>query len=232
MDALKLNLYQETAVYRNPVTAEIIESYPLPPPSTILGLIHQLIGAKEMIPDIDISIQGNHGALIRDYQHYKKGDSIRPYPIIVNALNDMKLIIHVKAAEPLLTRIEDAFHSPPYYPYLGRAEDLLKVEGIRRVSCEEIETDEDEILTPCYIRKELADAIGVSGVLFRLATYYQFENVRIGGKDCKVRCFEWCDYMYIERDYIDRKSKLIVDTDADKGEKVWWCMPNHGRLKI
>lgn len=223
MEALKIKLFQEIAVYRNPITMEVIETYPLPAPSTVLGLIHQLLGAKETIPNINISIQGSYDALLRDYQHYKKGDSPRPYPIVVNALNNINLTLHIKTDETVLRRIEDAFHSPPYYPYLGRAEDLLKVEDVKRVLGEWIEADEEEIRTPCYVRKELAESYSLNGMLFRLPTYYQFEDVLIGKRVRKVRNFEWHDYIYVERDYIDKKSKIIIDSD---GDKVWWCMPN------
>lgn len=223
MEVLKVKIFQETAVYRNPITMEVIETYPLPAPSTVLGLIHQLIGAKETIWGIDVSIQGEYDALLRDYQLYKKGDREIRYPIVVNALNGVNLVLHIKADESVLARIEDAFHSPPYYPYLGRAEDLLKVEDVKKVSCEEIETDEEEIKMPCYIRREFAEASGITGVLFRLPTYYQFEEVIIGKRVRKVRNFEWHDYIYVERDYIDKKSKIIIDSD---GDKVWWCMPN------
>ncbi len=226
MEVLKVSLFQETAVYRNPITMEVIESYPLPPPSTVLGLIHQLLGAKETIPGMNISIQGDYDALLRDYQHYKKGDSPRPYPIIVNALNGVNLILHIKADESVLARIEEAFQAPPYYPYLGRAEDLLKVKDIKRTSCEEIETDEEALRIPCYIRKDVADSLDMSGVLFRLPTYYQFEEVLIGKRVHKVRNFEWYDYIYIERADIEKKSRIIIDGDGDNGDKVWWCMPN------
>jgi CRISPR-associated protein Cas5t len=223
MEALKIKLFQEIAVYRNPITMEVIETYPLPAPSTVLGLIHQLLGAKETIPDINISIQGGYDALLRDYQHYKKGDSPRPYPIIVNALNNVNLTLHIMTNETVLARIEDAFHSPPYYPYLGRAEDLLKVEDVKRVSYEGVEVDEEKIRMPCYVRKDLAESYSLNGILFRLPTYYQLEEVLIGKRVRKVRNFKWHDYIYVERDYIDKKSKIIIDSN---GDKVWWCMPN------
>lgn len=223
MEVIKVKLYQETAVYRNPITMEVIETYPLPAPSTVLGLIHQLLRAKNTIGGINISIQGGYDALLRDYQHYKKGDSPRPYPIVVNALSSVNLTLHIMTNETVLARIEDAFHSPPYYPYLGRAEDLLKVEDVKRVSYEGVEVDEEEIRMPCYVRKELAESYSLNGILFRLPTYYQFEEVLIGKRVRKVRNFKWYDYIYVERDYIDKKSKIIIDSD---GDKVWWCMPN------
>ena len=49
MQSLKVKLYQEVAVYRNPITMEVIESFPLPPPSTVLGLVQSLLAEREPI---------------------------------------------------------------------------------------------------------------------------------------------------------------------------------------
>ena len=155
MKALKVKLYQETAVYRNPVTMEVIESFPLPPPSTILGLLHNLIEAKETIPDIDLSIQGNYGSLMRDYQWYKKLErgkqAVTNYPIVVNALNEVELTIHIKASALVLEKLYYALLAPPYFMHLGRAEDIVKFKEVKFVQLEPEEAE--EIKTPAYIPK-------------------------------------------------------------------------------
>lgn len=231
MEVLKVKLFQEVAVYRNPITMEVIETYPLPAPSTILGLLHQLLGERKTIPNIDVSIQGQYDALLRDYQHYKKGggETTARYPIIVNALNNVSLVIHIKAEKSILEGLEDAFHSPPYYPYLGRAEDLLKIEGIKVVTCEERDVAEEKIEVPCYIRKDIADSFNLNGIPLRLPTYYEFEEVKIGKNSRKIRNFQWLDYIYVERDNIENVGRIYFD---EEGDKIWWCMPNLTHQKI
>lgn len=228
MEVLKVKLFQEVAVYRNPITMEVIETYPLPAPSTVLGLIHQLLGVKETIPNINVSIQGEYGALLRDYQHYKKFGSNRPYPIIVNALNDVKLTIHISTGKTILEGLKDVFHSPPYYPYIGRAEDLLKIEGVKIVTCEEREIAEEKIEVPCYIRKDIADSFNLNGIPLKLPTYYKFEEIKIGKEIRKIRNFQWLDYLYVEMDYIEKQGRIYFD---EEGDKIWWCMPNPARQK-
>ncbi len=231
MEVLKVKLFQEVAVYRNPITMEVIETYPLPAPSTVLGLIHQLLGMKETIPNINVSIQGQYDALLRDYQHYKKGsgETFDRYPIIVNALNNVNLTVHVKAEKPILERLEDAFHSPPYYPYLGRAEDLLKVEKVKRLNCEDKEIEVEQINIPCYIRKEIADSFNLNGIPLKLPGYYSFEDVKIGKNTRKIRNFQWLDYIYVEKDNIEENGRITFDEEEDK---VWWCMPNQAHRRI
>lgn len=229
MKILKVKLFQEVAVYRNPITMEVIETYPLPAPSTILGLIHQLLGARETISNINVSIQGEYGALLRDYQHYKKGETEQRYPIIVNALHDVNLTIHICAERIVLERLKDVFHSPPYYPYLGRAEDLLKIESIKTVTCREMEVAEEKIEVPCYIRKDIADSFNLNGIPLKLPTYYKFEEVKIGKEIRKIRNFQWFDYIYVERDNIENAGRIYFD---EEGDKVWWCMQNPPHQKI
>lgn len=228
MEVLKVKLFQEVAVYRNPITMEVIETYPLPAPSTVLGLIHQLLGARETIPNINVSIQGEYGALLRDYQHYKKGETEQRYPIIVNALNDVRLTIHISAEKTILEELKYAFHSPPYYPYLGRAEDLLKVESVKIVTCGERDVAEEKIEVPCYIRKDIVDSFNLNGIPLKLPTYYIFEAVKIGKEFRKIRNFQWLDYLYVERDNIENAGRIYFD---EEGDKIWWCMPNPARQK-
>ena len=72
MELLKAKLYQETAVYRIPFSLEIVESYPLPTPCTVNGMIHSLLGADSLIPGLSFSIQGSHNGIMEDYQWYRR----------------------------------------------------------------------------------------------------------------------------------------------------------------
>src|SRR3979409_2054829 len=92
--ALRVKLFQNTAVYRNPTSSEIIESYPLPPPSTILGLISSMVREMELPEsEFNIAIQGRYKSIFRDYQWYIKfaENGNKRYPIVVNNLIDLNL---------------------------------------------------------------------------------------------------------------------------------------------
>jgi CRISPR-associated protein Cas5t len=221
MKALKVKLYQETAVYRNPVTMEVIESFPLPPPSTILGFLHNLVKARETIPGIESSIQGTYSSMMRDYQWYKKHEkgkaTVINYPIVVNALNGVRLTIHIKAGDSVLEKLYDALLSPPYFMHLGRAEDIVKFEGARIVQLEPKEAQ--EIKTPAYIPLDVAKRLGLTGILYRLPTYYSFKEIAIGKETKKVREFEWKDYYYVESGELEEGTKHLQD---EEGDLVWW----------
>ncbi|MEO0290627.1 MAG: CRISPR-associated protein Cas5 [candidate division WOR-3 bacterium] len=77
MKALKIKLYQPVANYRPHYSMQVRHSYPLPPPSAVIGLIHRVLGMKsgntyrdegETIKGLDVAILGKYGGIGWDYQ--------------------------------------------------------------------------------------------------------------------------------------------------------------------
>jgi len=46
MQCLRLKLYTPTGIFKNPLSIKGIEVYPLPPYSTIIGLIYRAMGRR------------------------------------------------------------------------------------------------------------------------------------------------------------------------------------------
>lgn len=65
MKALRLRIHQSSANYKKEETVDNKMTYPLPPPSTIIGAIHAACGYKEYHP-MDISIQGRYESMHRE----------------------------------------------------------------------------------------------------------------------------------------------------------------------
>ncbi len=226
MELLKVKLYQETAVYRIPFSLEIVESYPLPTPCTVNGMIHSLLGADGLIPGLRFSIQGSHNGIMEDYQWYKKmapavggAYSETKRPMVVNVLNGVTLTVHIASKDrSLLDKILKVLDCPPYYPFLGRAEDLVEIvsAGFVQVNDPEIE---EEYGQPAFVPKQMADSLGISGTLQRLPLTYSYRGVLQQGKKkaspSVIREFEWGDYFYIERPNIE---EARID---EEGDPVW-----------
>ncbi|MCM8803194.1 MAG: CRISPR-associated protein Cas5 [Candidatus Omnitrophica bacterium] len=77
MNTLKIKLYQSFANYRPHYSMQVRHSYPLPPPSAVLGLVHMVLGMKpgetykdegETIKGMDVAILGRYGGIGWDYQ--------------------------------------------------------------------------------------------------------------------------------------------------------------------
>lgn len=77
MKTVRIELYQPFANYRPHYSMQVRHSYPLPPPSAVLGLIHRVLGMKpgikykekgETIKGLDMAILGRYGGIGWDYQ--------------------------------------------------------------------------------------------------------------------------------------------------------------------
>ena len=158
MKVVKLTARQTLASYRKPSSMQIKESYPLPPYSTVIGMIHSACGYEEYV-DMDISIQGSYHSKINDlytrYEfkpgYYEKGrhsieiksnnyksTGLVAGPANVELLTNVKLVIHIKPkSENKVTEIYEGLKKPKEYLSLGRREDLLVIETVEIVDIEE-----------------------------------------------------------------------------------------------
>lgn len=66
-NAVKINLYQNMVNYKTPTSFQLKESYPLPPPSTVIGMVHYICGFKEY-QNMKVSVQGEYFSKINDFQ--------------------------------------------------------------------------------------------------------------------------------------------------------------------
>lgn len=62
MKAIRIHIKQSSANYRREETVKCRMTYPLPPPSTVVGALHKACGYMEYHP-MDIGIQGQYGSL-------------------------------------------------------------------------------------------------------------------------------------------------------------------------
>ncbi len=71
MKAIRLKLYQNLVNYKKPTSFQLKETYPLPPYSTVIGMVHNLCEYTEY-HDMDISIQGKYYSKVNDlYTRYE-----------------------------------------------------------------------------------------------------------------------------------------------------------------
>lgn len=78
--AIKIECYQNMVNYKKPISISFQESYPLPPYSTVIGMIHKACGFKENYIPMKISIQGTSSSSISNmYTKYFFGIQFEPY---------------------------------------------------------------------------------------------------------------------------------------------------------
>ena len=162
MKAVKLKLYQNMVNYKVPTSFQLKESYPLPPYSTIIGMVHSLCDFKEYKP-MKISISGSYFSKVNDlYTRYefKNGNpfemgrhqlNVNGYGInrgvaTTELLVDVNLTIHIipkDQSEEFLNTIFEAFKYPREYPSLGRREDIVLIKDVKIVDVEKKKLEKD-----------------------------------------------------------------------------------------
>lgn len=201
------------------------ETYPLPPPSTVSGFLHNLLGATEYIP-MRLSIQGTYESITNNLQTlYKFGKrrkdrtywavvgntSIQHNVFYSNLLVQVNLTIHIGASCEILNRLHEALLLPKEYPALGRWEDLVRIEKVFLVTVEEKEDSWNgiPIKSPIYIPRQEAINNNLQGINYRLNSFYEV----IDG----FKKWEMVEMFYVESGKI--YNKVLVDTE---GDIVFW----------
>lgn len=78
--AIKIECYQNMVNYKKPISISFQESYPLPPYSTVIGMIHKACGFEENYIPMKISIQGTSSSSVSNmYTKYFFGIQFEPY---------------------------------------------------------------------------------------------------------------------------------------------------------
>lgn len=166
MKAIRLKLKQNLVNYKLPASFKVRESYPLPPYSTVIGMVHNACNYTEYHP-MKVSVQGKYHSKVNDYKYFysfapgkierdrdyafitedEKGKKTGVYksPLIEELLVDVELLIHiVPHDENLIDEIYNAFKVPREYISLGRREDLVVIDEVKIVEVEEV--DEEQLI--------------------------------------------------------------------------------------
>lgn len=222
MRALKIKLYQETVCYKKPFAMKITETYPLPPYSTVNGLLHKLLGATSYIP-FSISIQGKHESVINNYQttYFYKKNTVTSMPMNSHALLGVELILHITAAQEILDSLYEKFRNLDEFISLGRKEDLVRLDAVEFVEVsryslggedneEEKTLEKRDIKYPIYIPniEEQEGIEDIPGIRYRLNSHY-LEN-------SPTRKWKKVDTLYVESGNILAQGEVYLDDTPDR----------------
>lgn len=169
MKAIRLECFQNMVNYRKPTSFLLKESYPLPPYSTVIGMIHAACNFTSYHP-MKISIQGtNAGSISELYTRYTFGNGTKyeegrhniclkddiDYGIY-RGIGYIELVCQNKMLFHIIPENEEDFDvilkglkKPAKFPSLGRYEDLLDIQKIEVVELNK--SDEAECKNDIYI---------------------------------------------------------------------------------
>ena len=188
--AIRVKCFQNLVNYKKP-SSFIKETFPLPPYSTVLGMIHAACGYTEFHP-MKLCIQGtNSGTVSELYTRYsfsagtkyeegrhqicvEDGERYGIFRGIANVelVCDNDMVIHVIPEEDDFEKVYNSLKYPPRYLSLGRYEDLLDIERVDIVNIHQ--EDEVEIKRDMYIPVSYGIELGDRrGTIYNLTKEYE-----------------------------------------------------------
>lgn len=189
--AIRVKCFQNLVNYKKPSSFIIKETFPLPPYSTVLGMIHAACGYTEFHP-MKLCIQGtNSGTVSELYTRYsfsagtkyeegrhqicvEDGERYGIFRGIANVelVCDNDMVIHVIPEEDDFEKVYNSLKYPPRYLSLGRYEDLLDIERVDIANIHQ--EDEVEIKRDMYIPVSYGIELGDRrGTIYNLTKEYE-----------------------------------------------------------
>ena len=189
--AIRVKCFQNLVNYKKPSSFIIKETFPLPPYSTVLGMIHAACGYTEFHP-MKLCIQGtNSGTVSELYTRYsfsagtkyeegrhqicvEDGERYGIFRGIANVelVCDNDMVIHIIPEEDDFEKVYNSLKYPPRYLSLGRYEDLLDIERVDIVNIHQ--EDEVEIKRDMYIPVSYGIELGDRrGTIYNLTKEYE-----------------------------------------------------------
>jgi len=148
---ISLKVEVPIACFRQSHAREYLETYPVPPPSTVYGMLLSLVGEVDRYKHCGVSLaiallsEPKQSIVIRIFHRYKERDIHDPSnirPDYQELLTDIQFIVWVKSgkdsSQPLLIeRLQEAFANPASICRfgglsLGESRDLINSVGLVR----------------------------------------------------------------------------------------------------
>lgn len=196
MTTIALKVEVPIACFRQSRAREYVETYPVPPPSTVYGMLLSLVGEVDRYKHCGVKLaialisQPEKSTVIRTFHRFKNKDihhASNARPDFQELLTNVEFVVWVnqgidKASPTLVERLQQAFANPASVNRfgglsLGESRDLvnsisLLPENYHGESLQWIVQDEDGLLTLPY----WVDHVGSKGTRWRR---YQLQESQV-----------------------------------------------------
>jgi len=202
---LFIEIFQPFAQYRNPFTFYYAQSYPLPPKSTVVGMLQNAVNdyyghelGIENWWNLKVSVHGGFESVFWNYQQlikgyveidktfrvvnqgkplYNEGFKSQRTPVYQQELFNGHLYIFIRGNEEVLKRIKNALSKPKKVLYLGRSEDIIFIKKIIFVDGESKTAKKSLWLTyPTYIKKNSFPIKNQKYPVYSIPVFVRFLN--------------------------------------------------------
>lgn len=174
-EIIKIDMWGRTAHFRIYGNQNFCDSYPLPPPSTMLGILREVLGERPPEP-LTMAIKGSFEGIFFDYRTFLSGTldsyskkelwvekivnrSVEAKPLFVKVLYKPCYTVFLHSPEHHNLYLSK-LNSPEGFVSLGRSEDLamLKATSVRAIRKEAKKRDKIKIEN-AYLPKKLYGSV-------------------------------------------------------------------------
>ncbi|MDP0505803.1 MAG: type I-B CRISPR-associated protein Cas5b [Fusobacterium sp. JB019] len=243
MKAIRLKLEQELVNYKVPTSFQLKETYPLPPYSTIIGMIHNLCGFEKYM-DMDISIQGYYNSKVNDlftryefkpgmkfekgrHQLETSGYGICRGIATTELLSEVELIIHIVPKDKnLISIIEKKLRNPLEYAALGRREDLAIIKEVKVVEVNKVELEENYEIKKNYCayipikwiksnKVYVNNNYNIKNTGTRYLLNKNYKKIELGKNKNKKEFRKWdkVEVLYSSNVFSSEENEILLDED-------------------
>jgi CRISPR-associated protein Cas5t len=237
MKAIRVKLYQNLVNYRKPTSFQLKETYPLPPYSTVIGMVHAACGFTQYHP-MKVSVQGRYYSKVNDlwtrYEFsgatYEEGrhtvkffsqldnkayGAIRGISTIELLVDVVLLLYIVPEDDSLVEMIEQSLKNPPEYISLGRREDIAAIEEVKVVELQEKVLEEERYFPyDSYVPLDMFvdEEIYTNATIYRLNKVYEKIEIK---KGVQIRQWEKVKAYHVSQGtQIDDGTEVLIDEDG------------------
>jgi len=232
--AIRIECFQNLVNYRKSSSFIIKESYPLPPYSTVLGMIHKACGFQPGdTHSMKISIQGrNIGSVSELYTRYsfaldtkyEEGrhniyiqEQDKTYGAFkgiayVELICNNSMIIHVVPSEEDFEIVYESLKNPSVYLALGRHEDILDISKVEIVN---LHLDDKVLINnDIYIPVDSDIDIGeIRSTIFTLTKEYEItkQGMRRWKADSgRIKAYYFPQGVYVNNAMVDDYNDIVA----------------------
>lgn len=226
MKIIRIKAKQNMVNYKRPMCYVSGETYPLPPYSTVIGMIHNACGYTSYHP-MKISIQGDSKSVVSDLQTKYSGGSVKfearrhtdfamqddikigyiKGPGNVQLISEVDLIIHVLPDNiEEMDSIVESLKKPQKYLSMGRHEDILNIIDVSIVECE---IDNGYTAHDMYFLEDEKNSF-MDGTIYKLKKIYHIDpktNLRTFPETIKVHYIS--KDLFVQDIYFDEDKNVI-----------------------
>ncbi len=214
--AVRVTCYGISNGFRTPLSHSVHDTLPLPTPTNLIGLVGSAMGISRL--DIEnyyykfkVAVVGTHKTTYRDLTHiikYERGGKVKQQLSLLtreNVYDNHFNIWIIPSTEDLIDAVFNAFMNPRFALSLGRDDELIRIDQVRKVSLEDIDgAILSDTVVPFQLDPKEDEVIDSNDVLIPLVSLSLPRAFKVDA-DLSRTPIDFRNYTFIERYRIKTK---------------------------